>query len=73
MNKLTHDANVTGLPELLSLKQLAEYLGVPSTSVYYWRQRGQGPPGFFVGKQLRFRVADVQRWLEEQADPKTAA
>jgi excisionase family DNA binding protein len=73
MDKPTHDANDTRLPDLLSLKQLAEYLGVPPTSIYYWRQQGQGPHGFFVGKQLRFRVSDVQRWLEEQADSKTAA
>jgi excisionase family DNA binding protein len=73
MKNLAHDVNDARLPELLSLKQLAEYLGVPHTSIYYWRQHGQGPPGFFVGKQLRFRVADVQRWLEEQPDPKTAA
>jgi excisionase family DNA binding protein len=73
MNNITRDVNDTRLPELLSLKQLAAYLGVPPTSIYYWRQRGQGPPGFFLGKQLRFRVADVEAWLEEQADPKTAA
>jgi excisionase family DNA binding protein len=73
VNELAHDANVTGLPSLLSLKQLAAYLDIPPTTLYLWRQQGKGPPGFFVGKQLRFRVSDVQRWLEEQADPKTAA
>lgn len=68
-----HEVIETALPSLLSLKQLADYLGVPPTNIYYWRSRGQGPPGFFVGKQLRFRVSDVEAWLEEQADPKTAA
>ena len=57
----------TQLPELLSLRQLAEYLGVPPSSVYYWRTQGKGPPGFQVGKALRFRVDDVDAWLQEQA------
>ncbi len=57
----------TRLPELLSLRELAAYLGVPPSSVYYWRTQGKGPPGFQVGKQLRFRAADVDAWLQEQA------
>lgn len=55
------------LPELLSLRELADYLGVPPATVYYWRTQGKGPAGFQVGKQLRFRVADVDAWLAEQA------
>jgi excisionase family DNA binding protein len=57
----------TRLPELLSLRDLAAYLGVPPSSVYFWRSQGKGPRGFLVGKQLRFRVADVDAWLQEQA------
>lgn len=57
----------TRLPELLSLRELAEYLGVPPSSVYYWRTQGKGPPGFQIGKQLRFRAADVDAWVQEQA------
>jgi predicted DNA-binding transcriptional regulator AlpA len=37
------------------------------STIRYWRLRGRGPRGFRVGKQLRFRVEDVQEWLEEQA------
>ena len=55
------------LPQLMSLREVAEYLGVPPSSVYYWRQNGGGPPGFLVGRQLRFRAADVDRWVQEQA------
>ena len=55
------------LPELLSLKDLAEYLGYPASTLYYWRTQGKGPPGFQVGKQLRFRAASIDAWLQEQA------
>jgi excisionase family DNA binding protein len=55
-----------GLPELLSVGELAEYLNVPLSTIYLWRVRGEGPPGFKVGKQVRYRVADVAEWLETQ-------
>jgi excisionase family DNA binding protein len=53
--------------ELLSVVELAEYLGVPVSTIHYWRGKEGGPPGFKVGKQLRFRAADIVRWLEERA------
>jgi excisionase family DNA binding protein len=55
------------LPDLLSVVELAEYLGVPVSTIHYWRGTEQGPPGFKIGKQLRFRSLDVARWLEERA------
>jgi len=65
---MTQDvSSASPLPELLSVTELAEYLGVPVSTIHYWRGKEQGPPGFKVGKQLRFRAADVVRWLEERA------
>jgi excisionase family DNA binding protein len=58
-----------GLPALLSVRQLADYLGVPVSTVYLWRTQGRGPCGFRVGKQVRYRAEDVARWLDEQASP----
>jgi excisionase family DNA binding protein len=55
------------LPELLSVQQLADYLGVPVSTIYAWRTRGTAPLGFRVGKQLRFRAEDVAAWLEQRA------
>ena len=53
----------TRLPELVSARELAVYLGVPVSTIHYWRGKGEGPPGFMVGKRLRFRTEDVIRWL----------
>jgi excisionase family DNA binding protein len=58
----------TGLPDLLSAEELAAYLDVPVSTIHYWRGRELGPPGFKVGKRLRFRAADVVRWLEERPE-----
>ncbi len=54
------------LDRLLTVEDLAEYLDVPVATVYAWRYRRQGPPGFRVGKHLRFRWSDVERWIEDR-------
>jgi excisionase family DNA binding protein len=45
---------------------LADYLGVPVATIYAWRYRRQGPPGFRVGRHLRFRWSDVERWISDR-------
>lgn len=52
------------LPHLLSVSDLANYLGVPPRTIYTWRYKGVAPKGFYVGKHLRFREDDVLAWLE---------
>jgi excisionase family DNA binding protein len=53
---------------LLSVTELAEYLGVPVTTLYQWRYRREGPPGFRVGRHVRYRWSDVQEWIEAQIE-----
>lgn len=50
----------------LSPEQLAEREGVPVTTIYQWRSRRTGPPGFKVGRHVRYRLADVIAWEERQ-------
>ena len=40
---------------LMTLADLAELLGVPVTTLYQWRHRGEGPPGYRVGRHVRYR------------------
>lgn len=54
------------LERLLTVDDLSEYLGVPLTTVYAWRYHRQGPPGFRVGKHLRYRRADVEQWINDR-------
>ena len=56
------------LDQLLTVQQLADYLGVPVATIYAWRYRHQGPPGFRVGKHLRFRRSDLEAWIEANID-----
>ena len=51
---------------LISVKELADYLDVPVTTLYQWRYRREGPPGFRVGRHVRYRWSDVEEWIEHQ-------
>ena len=54
------------LDRVLTVQDLAEYLDVPVATVYGWRYRRLGPPGFRVGRHLRFRCSDIERWIEDR-------
>jgi excisionase family DNA binding protein len=54
------------LDRLLTVEDLADYLDIPVATVYAWRYRRQGPPGFRVGRHLRFRWSDVEVWIEDR-------
>lgn len=52
------------LDPLLSVRDLAAYLGVPVTTIYDWRVDGKGPCGLRVGRHVKFTQADVIAWLD---------
>ncbi len=57
------------LPDrLLTVQDLAEYLGVPATTLYQWRHRREGPRGFRVGRHIRYQLTDVTEWIERQIE-----
>jgi len=57
------------LPDrLLTVKDLAKYLGVPATTLYQWRYRREGPRGFRVGRHIRYQLCDVTEWIERQIE-----
>ncbi|WP_039939212.1 helix-turn-helix domain-containing protein, partial [Streptomyces himastatinicus] len=52
-----------GLPDrYLTPDDIAELFEVPKETVYQWRKKRIGPPGFRVGKHIRYDPAAVQRW-----------
>ena len=53
---------------LMTLSELAEMLGIPVNTLYGWRCRGEGPPGYRIGRHIRYRRAAVEEWLETQTD-----
>ncbi len=51
---------------LLSAEELADFLGVPLSTLYGWNHRRQGPRALKVGRHLRYRWAEVEAWLTAQ-------
>lgn len=57
-----------GLDPLMSVDELAEYLGVPVRTVYDWRTTGHGPRGIRIGRHLKYSVPDVVAWMKERRE-----
>lgn len=63
------DGQETDLPDrYLTPNEVAELLGVPVDTIYQWRYKRTGPPGFRVGRHLRFDPRAVRRWVEDQSE-----
>jgi predicted DNA-binding transcriptional regulator AlpA len=63
-----------GLPDrYLTPDDLAALFGVPIETVYAWRKKRIGPPGFRVGKHLRYDPAAVHDWATQQQATDPAA
>jgi excisionase family DNA binding protein len=59
----------TGRPEpLLTPDDVCVRLGIPKNTLYRWRSEGKGPPAYRIGKHLRYRREDVEKWLEQHRD-----
>ena len=51
---------------LLTAEELTDFLDVPIKTLYAWRYRREGPVGFRVGRHIRYRWTDVERWIEDR-------
>ncbi len=57
------------LEPLMDVAELANYLGIPISTVYDWRVHGKGPAAYRFGKHLKFAISDVQAWMAQQREP----
>lgn len=57
---------ISGLDPLLSIEDLAGYLGVPVATIYDWRVDGKGPCGVRVGRHVTFTQSDVLAWIGQR-------
>lgn len=56
------------IASLLTQQQLADLLGISERSLERWRSEQQGPPyvPLVGGGTIRYRLCDVEQWLEDQ-------
>ncbi|MGX9884060.1 helix-turn-helix transcriptional regulator [Streptomyces sp. NPDC002276] len=63
-----------GLPDrYLTPDDIAGMFEVPIETVYQWRKKRTGPPGFRIGKHLRYDPADVRAYVIERKGADQAA
>lgn len=58
------DLGMAAVEKLWSTQELAEFLGIPVQSIYQWRKRNYGPPGRKMGRHIRYRRSEVERWID---------
>ncbi len=51
--------------EILTLKEVAEYLKLAEKTAYKLAAEGK-LPGFKVGGSWRFKAVDIDKWIEEK-------
>ena len=52
--------------EYLTPEDLAVLFEVPVSTIYGWRQKHYGPRAAKIGKHLRYRRVEVDRWVAQQ-------
>lgn len=65
---LTETVSSAAAPrEWLRDLDLAAWLGVGVSTLRQWRHRRVGPPFVHLGRCVRYRRVEVERWLAERA------
>lgn len=54
------------MQKLMTINDVAEYLGIPRNTLYQWRTKGYGPRGVRMGKYVRYRPDDIETWIDQQ-------
>ncbi|MFG2379475.1 helix-turn-helix domain-containing protein [Streptomyces avermitilis] len=63
-----------GLPDrYLTPDDIAEMFEVPKETVYQWRRKRVGPPGFRIGKYVRYDPDDVRTYVTQRKSADQAA
>ena len=60
---MTTDTAIT--EQLATTRQVSDQTGIPEQTLRGWRSRGEGPPWFRLGRSVRYRQRDIDRWLAE--------
>jgi hypothetical protein len=52
--------------DLLTLAEVAAILRVPVNTLRWWRQCGDGPRFFKIGRHLLTTIGDLRTWINDQ-------
>ncbi len=61
----SREADVVEKQEIMTLPEIAKYLGVSERTIYDWAQKGKIPAAK-MGNAWRFKRSVIDRWREEK-------
>ncbi len=61
----THRSDPAGLEALIDVKSAARFLGVSPSLVYAYVERKQMPHYRLMGRAVRFRLSELDRWRHQ--------
>lgn len=56
---------------IMNVEQAAEYLGLATSTLNKWRCYGDGPTFLKLGRSVRYRVSDLNDFLEQSEHENT--
>lgn len=54
--------------DFMNANQAAEILQVPVSTLRYWRERGEGPASFKIGKRRVYHRAALEQFVTDQIE-----
>lgn len=48
----------------ISIEELSEYLGISAVTIRSWIRPGKDIPAVRIGRQWRFRIEEIDEWIE---------
>lgn len=63
-----HTEPVEPLGSLLSPADVGRLLKIPVGTLANWRSGGKGPAFIRIGRHVRYRAPDLQRWIDGQVE-----
>lgn len=58
-----------GLHRLVTSSELSEMLVIPVRTLDQWAYLGKGPASIRVGRYRRYRLSDVEAWIDRNTKP----
>ena len=52
-------------PSYMTTYEAADFLGFTAGTLRVWRYQGKGPSYYKVGNAVRYKIADVEAWKNE--------
>lgn len=53
------------MKQILDIREAANYLSVSQDTMYQYASEGF-VPGFKLGNRWRFRISDIEKWIDKQ-------